>query len=53
MKNLIKYIAGTALSLSLLTSCHKLDLKVETQLTPETFPQTDQHFIQLTGQVYV
>lgn len=53
MKNLIKLITGVTLSISLLTSCHKLDLKVETQLTPETFPQTDQHFIQLTGQVYV
>ncbi|GGE47658.1 putative outer membrane starch-binding protein [Pedobacter psychrotolerans] len=53
MKSLIKYIAGTILTLSVLSSCHKLDLKVETQLTPETFPQTDQHFIQLTGQVYV
>ena len=53
MKNLTKYIAGAVLTLSVLTSCHKLDLKVETQLTPETFPQTAQHFIQLTGQVYV
>lgn len=53
MKNLTKYITGAALTLGVLTSCHKLDLKVETQLTPETFPQTPQHFIQLTGQVYV
>lgn len=53
MKNLTKYIAGAVLTLGVLSSCHKLDLKVETQLTPETFPQTAQHFIQLTGQVYV
>ncbi len=53
MKNLINIATGTILSLAVLTSCHKLDLEVKTQLTPETFPQTDQHFVQLTGQVYV
>ncbi|WP_449436560.1 RagB/SusD family nutrient uptake outer membrane protein [Pedobacter steynii] len=53
MKNLINIATGVILSLTILTSCHKLDLEVKTQLTPETFPQTDQHFIQLTGQVYV
>jgi len=53
MKNLIHITAGAVLSLAALTSCHKLDLDVATKLTPETFPQTQQHYIQLTGQVYV
>jgi len=53
MKNLINIATGTFLSLMVLTSCQKLDVAVDTQLTPETFPQTEQHFIQLTGQVYV
>ena len=53
MKNLINIAAGAILSLTAFTSCHKLDLEVATQLTPETFPQTEQHFVQLTGQVYV
>lgn len=53
MKNLIHIAAGAILSLTTFTSCHKLDLKVDTQLTPGSFPQTEQHFVQLTGQVYV
>ena len=53
MKNLINITTGAFLFMTTLTSCHKLDLEVKTQLTPETFPQTAQHFVQLTGQVYV
>jgi hypothetical protein len=52
MKNLIHIAAGALLGIASLSSCQKLDVDVKTQLTPETFPQTDQHFIQLTGQVY-
>jgi len=52
MKNLINITTGVVLALSFLSSCHKLDLDVKTDLTPETFPQTEQHYIQLTGQVY-
>ena len=52
MKNLINIAAGAMLSIVALSSCQKLDVEVKTQLTPETFPQTQQHFVQLTGQVY-
>ena len=33
-------------------ACHKLDLPVKTQLTPENFPQTEQQFIQAAGPTY-
>jgi hypothetical protein len=52
MKNLINIAAGALLSMATFSSCQKLDVDVKTQLTPENFPQTDQHYIQLTGQVY-
>jgi len=52
MKNLINIAAGALLTLATFSSCQKLDVDVKTQLTPETFPQTEQHYIQLTGQVY-
>lgn len=52
MKNLINITAGALLVIAGFSSCQKVNLDVKTQLTPETFPQTDQHYIQLTGQVY-
>lgn len=35
-----------------LTACHKLEIPVTTQLTPENFPQTEQQFIQAAGPTY-
>ncbi|MBD0278331.1 MAG: RagB/SusD family nutrient uptake outer membrane protein, partial [Flavisolibacter sp.] len=34
-------------------SCHKLDLAVTSELTPETFPQTEAQFNLAMGPVYV
>lgn len=52
MKNLIRISAATCLVIAAFSSCQKLDVEVKTQLTPEIFPQTAQHYVQLTGQVY-
>jgi len=35
-----------------LAACHKLDIPVSTQLTPENFPQTEKQFIQAAGPTY-
>lgn len=49
-----KYFNRIIVMLAALTlaACHKLDLPVVTQLTPENFPQTDQQFIQAAGPTY-
>ncbi|MBC7888396.1 MAG: RagB/SusD family nutrient uptake outer membrane protein [Ferruginibacter sp.] len=36
-----------------LAACHKLELPVTTQLTPDNFPSTEQHFIQAAGPTYI
>jgi hypothetical protein len=52
MKNL-KYIAAAAvLSLSALSSCHKLDVDVRTSLTEDVYPQNLEQFKQLNGAAY-
>ncbi len=52
MKNLIKITAVALLSFGAFSSCQKLDVDVKTQLTPDNFPQTQAHFVQLAGQTY-
>lgn len=53
MKKLGLYIFSCAGMLLVLASCHKLDVPVKTELTPEVFPQNSQQFIQASGPVYV
>jgi hypothetical protein len=53
MKKLGLYIFSCAGALLVLASCHKLDVPVKTELTPEVFPQNSQQFIQASGPVYV
>src|SRR3982751_2744732 len=53
MKKLIKYIISPALLIGALSSCHKLDLPITTQLTPEVFPQNAAQFVAASGPVYV
>ncbi|MCZ4223169.1 RagB/SusD family nutrient uptake outer membrane protein [Pedobacter rhodius] len=52
MKNLIKYTLAAFVCSMGFSSCQKLDVEVKTQLTPENFPQTEAHFVQLAGQTY-
>jgi hypothetical protein len=49
MKQIIKYICVGAL----LTSCHKLNVPITSELTPSVFPQDSAQFIQAEGPVYV
>ena len=53
MKKLLNYIVFPAMLLFTLGSCHKLDVPVTTQLTPEVFPQDSAQFVSASGPVYV
>src|SRR3954462_6101974 len=52
MKKLLCYIVFPALAICVL-SCHKLDVPITTQLTPDVFPQDSLQFIAASGPVYV
>jgi len=53
MKKLLNYIVFPAMLLFTLDSCHKLDVPITTQLTPDVFPQDSSQFISASGPVYV
>lgn len=53
MKNIFLTIASAVCIAVVLSSCHKTDVKVETQLTPDVFPQTAAQYQAVTGAVYV
>ncbi len=53
MKKLLKYTILSALIIGSVSSCHKLDVPISTQLTPDVFPQDSATFIQASGPVYV
>jgi hypothetical protein len=53
MKRIINYIQAVAVPVVLLSSCHKVDVPITTQLTPEVFPQNSAQFIQAAGPAYV
>ncbi|MEP7377450.1 MAG: RagB/SusD family nutrient uptake outer membrane protein [Chitinophagaceae bacterium] len=53
MKKLLIYIGCPLLLLGALSSCHKLDVPITTQLTPDVFPQDSGQFISASGPVYV
>ncbi len=52
MKKILYYIAVPVIMVSFLTSCHKLDVEVTTELTSETFPKTEAHYNALMGTIY-
>lgn len=52
MKRRLNYIMLAASASIMLAACHKLDIPVTTQLTPENFPQTEQQFVQAAGPTY-
>lgn len=53
MKKLIAYIVLPALLISAVSSCHKLDVPITTQLTPDVFPRDSVQLISASGPVYV
>lgn len=50
MKKLLTYVS---ISVMALTSCHKIDVPVTSELTPDVFPTDSAQFIQTTGPAYV
>lgn len=53
MKKLINYIGLSGALVIGMTACHKIDVPVTTQLTPEVFPQNSAQFIQAAGPAYM
>jgi hypothetical protein len=52
MKKLCNPITFLALLLVVLSSCHKVDVAITTELTPAVFPQNSAQFIQASGPPY-
>ena len=50
MKKILTYVS---LAVIALTSCHKIDVAIESELTPDVFPKDSVQFTQATGPVYV
>jgi hypothetical protein len=52
MKNILNKIFLPVMLICLLASCHKIDVPIKTELTPDVFPQNSSQFIQATGPAY-
>ncbi len=52
MKKIFNYIIFSALLAVLFPSCQKLDVEIDTQLTPSAFPKDSVQFVQATGPAY-
>jgi hypothetical protein len=53
MKRVIKNIIFPVIAITSLASCHKLEVPINTELTPDVFPQDSAQFVQASGPVYV
>jgi hypothetical protein len=53
MKKTFNYIIMAGLLTSMFCSCHKLNVPITSELTPNVFPQDSAQFIQAEGPVYV
>lgn len=53
MKKILKQVGLPVLFTGLLFSCHKIDVPVTSELTPDVFPKDSAQFVQTTGPVYV
>ncbi len=53
MKKIYNRIALLALSATLFTSCHKIEVPVTSEITPDVYPQTDAQFSSASGPVYI
>lgn len=52
MKKVFNYILPLLLTGVCFSSCHKIDVPVKTELTPDVFPQNSAQFIQAAGPAY-
>ncbi|HEU0228768.1 MAG TPA: RagB/SusD family nutrient uptake outer membrane protein [Arachidicoccus soli] len=53
MKNLFKTSITLLILGSVIASCHKIDVPVTTELTPNVFPQDSMQFVEAAGAAYV
>lgn len=53
MKKLLHYIGFSGALVFTMTACHKIDVPVTTQLTPDIFPQNSTQFLQAAGPAYM
>jgi starch-binding outer membrane protein, SusD/RagB family len=53
MKKLLNYIGLSGALVCTMTACHKIDVPVTTQLTPQVFPQNSAQFLQAAGPAYM
>ena len=53
MKKTFNYMIMAGLLASMFCSCHKLNLPITSELTPNVFPQDSAQYIQAQGPVYV
>ncbi|MEO8110957.1 MAG: RagB/SusD family nutrient uptake outer membrane protein [Ginsengibacter sp.] len=52
MKKISKYILALSLAIVLLPSCHKIDLPITSELTPDVFPTTEAQYNSVIGPIY-
>lgn len=52
MKKIISNISSLIIIAGVLSSCHKIDVEVTSELTPETFPRTETQYNSVMGPVY-
>lgn len=52
MKKILNKLLISGMLIGSLASCHKIDVPIKTELTPEVFPQNSSQFIQATGPAY-
>ena len=53
MKNILKIVGLPALLISVLPACHKVDVPITTEITPDVFPLDSAQFSSVAGPVYV
>jgi hypothetical protein len=52
MKKIFKRTGYLVMAVGIFASCHKIDVAVTSELTPETFPQTEAQYNAVMGPVY-
>jgi hypothetical protein len=52
MNKIFNRIIGLVILAGLISSCHKIDVRINSELTPETFPQTESQYSAVMGPVY-
>lgn len=52
MKKIVYFLSAVFITGATISSCHKIDVPVVSELTPETFPQTEAQYNAVMGPVY-